>query len=36
LIQLFDDALPYIKKANGNKNFLFEIDREDFYLAEDK
>jgi hypothetical protein len=28
--------LPFIEKANTNNNFLLEIDRNQFYLADDK
>jgi predicted nuclease of predicted toxin-antitoxin system len=36
LIQKFSEALPFIEKANTNNNFLLEIDRNQFYLADDK
>jgi hypothetical protein len=36
LIQKFSEALPFIEKANAYNNFLLEIDRNQFYLADDK
>ena len=35
LIQLFSDALPFIERANLKERFLFEIDRDQFYLTDD-
>ncbi len=35
LIQLFSDALPFIERVNLKEWFLFEIDRDQFYLTDD-
>jgi predicted nuclease of predicted toxin-antitoxin system len=36
LIKKVSEALPFIEKANELKNFLLEIDKNQFYLADDK